>query len=67
MSANKYYNDGYAFIAVVIMAIMLFIVYQFGYYKRADDINARIMEFPNNQEECFTRQEVDSFIYGSEK
>lgn len=27
-------------------------------------INERIQAYPNNQEECFTRKEVDTFLYG---
>lgn len=43
---------------------MVYISYKLGYSNRANDINIRITQFPNNQEECFTREEVDSFIYG---
>lgn len=49
---------------VIIMLGTIYISFTWGYSQRANDINIRITQFPNNQEECFTREEVDNFIYG---
>lgn len=51
-------------IIIFLIMVLVCVVYNLGYYKRANDINLRINHAENNQEECFTREEVDFFIYG---
>lgn len=51
-------------IIIILLILLIITIYNVGYYKRANDINVRIINTPNNQEECFTREEIDFFIYG---
>lgn len=56
-------NVGF-FVMMLVISIFMFVVFLCGYYYKTQEINTRIVNYPNNQEECFTRQEVDEFIYG---
>lgn len=52
-------------ITMVVLIIGLMIAtYMAGYYKRANDMTKRINTIENMDEGCFTREEVDYFIYG---
>lgn len=54
----------------VMPAIMLGLIviayasYMWGYEARANDAEHRILGYDDQSEECFTRDEVDYFIYG---
>ncbi len=56
-------NKGIALLIMLIMA-MMGAFYMWGYNARANDVEHRIIGYDDQSEECFTRDEVDYFIYG---
>lgn len=56
-------NKGIAVVLVLIVA-MMYAFYMWGYNARANDAEHRILGYDDQSEECFTRDEVDYFIYG---
>jgi hypothetical protein len=42
----------------------MYCAYMWGYNSRANDAEHRILGYDDQSEECFTRDEVDYFIYG---
>lgn len=56
------------FIRAIVLIIMLFglmyCMYLLGYHQTTSEISKRMHQFDNKGEECYTREEVDSFIYG---
>jgi hypothetical protein len=51
-------------VMILIISAMMASFYMWGYNARANDIQGRMVDYDNKSEECFTRNELDYFIYG---
>ena len=51
-------------IILVTIGIMCYASYMWGYEARANDAEHRILGYDDQSEQCYTRDEVDYFIYG---
>ena len=56
----------YLIIAGIISAfvVIAYTSYMWGYNERANDAEHRILGYDDQSEQCYTRDEVDYFIYG---
>lgn len=61
-------NDKREFIILIIVILcligLMICMYCWGYSQCTSNINQRMHAFDDKGEECYTREEVDSFIYG---
>lgn len=64
-------EDKYKFIngmlIIVLTAALMWAMYMLGYNHRGEDINYRLHMSENNDEGCFSREEVGYFIFGEDK
>ncbi len=51
-------------LAILGMVGAIYCAYMWGYNARANDTEHRILGYDDQSEGCFTRDEVDYFIYG---
>jgi len=57
-------GDKGIFVIVLFIVSIMYGFYMWGYNARANDAEHRILGYDDQSEGCFTREEVDYFIYG---